>query len=60
MYSDIDLHILAVLTQERLLKLLQENRELSFDFVIVDEAHNLLDRYTSDDSWMIILMSGTK
>ncbi|WP_455450633.1 DEAD/DEAH box helicase [Streptococcus salivarius] len=57
MYSDIDLHILAVLTQERLLKLLQENRELSFDFVIVDEAHNLLDRYTSDDSRSVLLTS---
>lgn len=57
MYSDIDLHILAVLTQERLLKLLQENRELFFDFVIVDEAHNLLDRYTSDDSRSVLLTS---
>lgn len=57
MYSEIDLHILAVLTQERLLKLLQEHPELSFDFIIVDEAHNLLDRYTIDDARSVLLTS---
>ena len=34
--------VLAVLTQERLLRLLQKNPELSFDFILVDEAHNIL------------------
>lgn len=57
MYSEIDLHILAVLTQERLLKLLQEHPELSFDFIIVDEAHNLLDRFTPDNARSVLLTS---
>ena len=35
-------NVLAVLTQERMLRLLQKNPELSFDFVLVDEAHNIL------------------
>lgn len=35
-------NVLAVLTQERTLRLLQKNPELSFDFVLVDEAHNML------------------
>jgi hypothetical protein len=34
--------ILAVLTQERMLRLLQKNSQLKFDFVLVDEAHNIL------------------
>jgi predicted metal-dependent hydrolase len=33
-----------VLTQERLTSLLNQNKELSFDIVIIDEAHNILDR----------------
>ena len=33
---------IAVMTQERLLRLLKENPKLSFDCVIVDEAHGLL------------------
>lgn len=32
----------AVLTQERLLRLLKNNEYLAFDCVIIDEAHNLL------------------
>lgn len=32
----------AVLTQERLLRLLKNNEHLAFDCVVVDEAHNLL------------------
>lgn len=42
MYSAKDEHVVAVLTQERLLKLLKDNPNLSFDLVIVDEAHDLL------------------
>ena len=34
--------IVAVLTQERLLRLLKMNPELNFDIVLLDEAHNLL------------------
>lgn len=43
MYVSGDLNIVAVLTQERLLRLLQKEEKLSFDIVYVDEAHNLLD-----------------
>lgn len=38
----IDDTILAVLTQERLLRIMQRHPELKLDMVIVDEAHNLL------------------
>lgn len=41
MYKPGD-HVLAVLTQERLLRLMQRNPDLKLDIVIVDEAHNLL------------------
>lgn len=34
--------IWAIMTQERLLRLMRNNQKLSFDIVIVDEAHNLL------------------
>lgn len=42
MYNESDPSCLAVLTQERLLRLLKDNPKLSFDYVIVDEAHDLL------------------
>lgn len=43
MYNESDENFIAVLTQERLLRLLQKNKELCFDYVIVDEAHILLE-----------------
>lgn len=43
MYLNTDKNIIALLTQERLLRLLKKNPDLKFDLVIVDEAHNLLD-----------------
>lgn len=42
MYRQDDSCCVAVLTQERLLRLLKDNIQLSFDYVIVDEAHGLL------------------
>lgn len=33
---------MAVMTQERLLRLLQKVKNVSFDYVIIDEAHSLL------------------
>lgn len=42
MYNYNDDNIVAVLTQERLLRLLKRNIKLCFDYVIVDEAHSLL------------------
>lgn len=43
MYIKSDKNFIAILTQERLLRLLEKNKTLYFDFVFVDEAHNLLD-----------------
>lgn len=43
MYKESDESFVAVLTQERLLILLQKNRGLSLDLVLVDEAHNMLE-----------------
>ena len=42
MYLNKDENFISVLTQERLLKLLQKDSNLSFDYIVVDEAHNLL------------------
>lgn len=43
MYNSQDESCLAILTQERLLKLLKKDSLLSFDCIVVDEAHELLD-----------------
>lgn len=42
MYVVGEQNLVAVLTQERLLRLLKKNTNVSFDWVFVDEAHNLL------------------
>lgn len=57
MYSKDNRRIIAVLTQERLLRLLQENPDLSFDILIVDESHNLLDRFSKDNNRSVLLAS---
>lgn len=44
MYSNNDNNIICVLTQERLLRLLNNNPDLEFNIVFVDEAHNLLEK----------------
>ena len=49
--------VLAVLTQERFLKLLQNNPELLFDIIIIDEAHNLLEKSNDTEMRSIILAS---
>lgn len=43
MYRDGGESFLAVLTQERLLRLLQKHKDLALDLILVDEAHNLLE-----------------
>ena len=43
MYNPSDLNCVAVLTQERLLRLLKNHPDLFFDFVVVDEAHNIIE-----------------
>ncbi len=35
-------NLICILTQERLVRILQHHKDLAFDFVFVDEAHNLL------------------
>lgn len=51
MYLETDENVTAVLTQERLLRLLRKKPDLKFDVVFVDEAHNLLE----NDSRSILL-----
>ena len=43
MYNSADNSCLAVLTQERLLRLLKKDKNLAFDCIIVDEAHEILE-----------------
>lgn len=42
MYNEGDKSFIAILTQERLLRIIQDSPDLIFDYVFVDEAHNLL------------------
>lgn len=51
MFRSGDGNITAILTQERLLRLLRKEPELVFNVVFVDEAHNLLE----DDSRSVLL-----
>lgn len=44
MYKGNEKRFVAVLTQERLLRLLQKNANLKFDLVLIDEAHNLMKK----------------
>lgn len=43
MYNSKDVSCLAVLTQERLLRVLKKDPALAFDCIIVDEAHEILE-----------------
>lgn len=42
MYNKSEKSFIAVFTQERLLRLLKNEKDLYFDYVVIDEAHNLL------------------
>lgn len=48
MYNDEDQNVVAVLTQERLLRLLRKDPNLSFEYVVIDEAHSLLNKGERD------------
>ncbi|NOS84806.1 MAG: DEAD/DEAH box helicase, partial [Ignavibacteria bacterium] len=48
MYKGTEEKFIAVLTQERLLRLLQKNISLKLDLVLVDEAHNLFGEKQND------------
>lgn len=54
MYKGNEVSFVAVLTQERLLRLLQKNTSLKLDLVLIDEAHNLFGE-KSDDSRATLL-----
>jgi cellulose biosynthesis protein BcsQ len=42
MYNGKEDKLIAIVTQERLLRLLKKTKNISFDYVIIDEAHGLL------------------
>lgn len=48
MYKGTEVSFVAVLTQERLLRLLQKNTTLKLDLVLIDEAHNLFGGKEND------------
>lgn len=48
MYKGTETNFVAVLTQERLLRLLQQNISLKFDLALIDEAHNLFGDKETD------------
>lgn len=48
MYNEKDDTLVAVLTQERLLRLLRKDPNLSFNYVVIDEAHSLLNKGERD------------
>lgn len=59
MYNDNDDNFVAVLTQERLFRLLQKNNELKLDLVLIDEAHNLFGNKDKDGDKRAILLAQT-
>jgi len=54
MYKGTETAFVSVLTQERLLRLLQKNTNLKLDIILIDEAHNLFGD-KEDDSRSILL-----
>lgn len=57
MYTGNESRVVAVLTQERLLRLLQQNEALFFDLLIVDEAHNLLEKFDNSSNKRSVLLA---
>lgn len=56
MYSD-DTFMIAVLTQERLIRFLQLQPNIKVDVLIIDESHNLLEEYKTNSQRSILLTS---
>ncbi|MBO2011015.1 DEAD/DEAH box helicase family protein [Hymenobacter negativus] len=54
MYLGNEANFIAILTQERLLRLIQKHPDFTLDLLLVDEAHNLL----KGDSRAIFISSG--
>ncbi|MGN0831329.1 MAG: DEAD/DEAH box helicase [Candidatus Ornithospirochaeta sp.] len=60
MYNSNDTSCLAVLTQERLLRLFKTDPNLSFDCVIVDEAHEMLEKATRSQILVNVILVAKK
>jgi hypothetical protein len=54
MYKGTETNFVAVLTQERLLRLLQKNPKLNIDLVLIDEAHNLFGEKETDNRAILL------
>ena len=54
MYKGNETNFVAVLTQERLLRLLQQNISLKLDLVLIDEAHNLFGDKENDERAILL------
>lgn len=54
MYSD-ETKFIAVFTQERALRLLKRKKDIFFDVLIIDEAHNILKKVKSGDNRSLLL-----
>ncbi|MDR6372247.1 hypothetical protein J2795_003094 [Chryseobacterium bernardetii] len=54
MFKGTEQEFVAVLTQERLLRLLQKNESLNFDLVLIDEAHNLFGDKKNDSRSILL------
>ncbi len=54
MYKGTEENFISVLTQERLLRLLQKNEELSLDLILIDEAHNIFGDKKDDERAILL------
>lgn len=60
MYNTNEDSCIAVLTQERLLRLLKKDDAIAFDCIIVDEAHELLEENTRSNTLASVIIVATK
>ncbi|REC48550.1 DEAD/DEAH box helicase [Chryseobacterium pennipullorum] len=54
MYKGNEVNFISVLTQERLLRLLQKNEDLNLDLVLIDEAHNIFGDNKEDERAILL------
>lgn len=60
MYNSNDLSCLAVLTQERLLRVFKKDPKLAFDCIIIDEAHEILENDTRSHTLANVIIVAQK
>lgn len=60
MYNVADDSCLAVLTQERLLRLLKKDKHLAFDCIIVDEAHEIFENESREKTLATVIIVAQK